>query len=327
MAQPKNPRNAPKGAADRPDSAGQQSMEELAPNAAVGTAEAPAGDDGNPADPFEENLDPDSGTDNPQDDPGSDPDDSGANGNGEDGEHALATAAEFVPTGYAALDLRNQAFLHEIMTDNLAGDGLTARDLPRVTVPPGGMKFWTIKTPEGDHPVQSLEGIIVHWDQPRAWWEKSPEESGGSTPPDCSSPDGKVGTDVNGVTYACGPCRLNQFGSAPNGRGKACKEKRMLYVLMPDRMLPTVVQAPSTSIAPIREYFVRLIDGEDPRPYWATKTQLSLETITPGDGFPYSKIVAKSLGPLDEAQVERARAYRDSIRPNLQRTTAIVQDE
>lgn len=321
MAQTKNPRNAPKGPTEGSGGSGQQAMEEMANAPATAAAEDPPADP--PADPFQENP----GSAAVNDDPGNEPDDSGTGGTGEDEEHALANAQPFVPTGFAALDVRNQAFLHEIMADNLAGDSLTARDLPRLTVPPGGMKFWTIKTPEGDHPAQALEGIIVHWDQPRAWWEKTLEESGGNAPPDCSSPDGKVGTDVNGVTYACAPCRLNQFGSAPNGRGKACKEKRMLYVLMPDRMLPTVVQAPSTSIAPIREYFVQLIDGEEPRPYWATKTQLSLETITPGDGFPYSRIVAKSLGPLDEAQVERARAYRDSIRPNLQRTTAIEQDE
>ena len=326
MTQQRDPRTDPQEPYNGPEATGQQSMDSLANTAPARPAEGASGEpwNGDPANPFEENL----GQDNIANNPKQEPNEPGNSEDQETNNYALATAPKFTPTGFVALDVQNQDFLQEIINDNLAGESLTARDLPKVTVPSGGLRHWTIKTPEGDHPVQTIEGIIIHWDQPRAWWEKNLEESGGNTPPDCSSPDGKIGTDVNGNTWECGSCPLDQYGSAPNGRGgKACKEKRMLYVLTEDRMLPIVVQGPSTSIAPIRDYFVRLTSDKNPRPFWATRTQLSLETITTGAAFPYSKIVLKSLDALDESQVDRARRYRDSIRPSLRRVTTIEQDE
>ena len=138
-----------------------------------------------------------------------------------------------------------------IIRENLGNDRITDRDLDRITVPLGGGVTWTVPTLEGEDTAKSLEGIIVHWTSPRAYWATG-MEVGGNTPPDCSSPGGEIGYgDPGGDCYTC---PLNQWGSADGGSGKACKEKRMLFLLRATDLLPIVIQAPSTSIQPVKPY-------------------------------------------------------------------------
>ena len=136
-------------------------------------------------------------------------------------------------------------------------DGINIWDLPRVTLPAGGMTVWEINNGGEVEHAEAIEGIIVHATSPRAFWRESLEMSGGSTPPDCSSEDGKTGTgDPGGDCYEC---EFNQWGSADTGEGKACKEKRMLFLLRKGAFLPMVVQAPSTSIPTVKSHFMRAV--------------------------------------------------------------------
>ena len=134
---------------------------------------------------------------------------------------------------------------------NLRGQKISERDLPRVKVPPQGMTIWSIPTAEGDVHTEELTGILTEYTTPRAYWDK-PMEPGSVTPPVCSSPDGIHGTRTDGKPGAPGemggPCHLcpfSKFGSDPReeSNGQACKEKRMLFLLRPESLLPLVVQA------------------------------------------------------------------------------------
>ena len=195
--------------------------------------------------------------------------------------------------------------------ENLGNDRITDRDLDRITIPLGGGVNWTVPTLEGEDTVKTLDGIIVHWTAPRAYWATG-METGGNTPPDCSSRDGDVGYGQPGG--ACHLCPLDEWGTAEGGGGgKGCKEKRMLFLLRPTDLLPIVIQAPSTSIQPIKKYFLRL--GSQAREYWSVFSQLSLERASNSTGIAFSRISVKSTGPVPEEQEEMLRAYRDAIKP------------
>ena len=204
-------------------------------------------------------------------------------------------------------------------------DGINIWDLPRVTLPAGGMTVWEINNGGEVEHTEAIEGIIVHATSPRAFWRESLEMSGGSTPPDCSSEDGKTGIgDPGGDCYEC---EFNQWGSADTGEGKACKEKRMLFLLRKGAFLPMVVQAPSTSIPTVKSHFMRAV-AEHGVSYKFVETQLTLEKIT-GSSFPYSRIVPIIKGRVTEQEKPVLQEYIDAISPAFRTPQAriVQQDE
>ena len=209
----------------------------------------------------------------------------------------------------------------QTIKENIGNDRITDRDLDRIVVPLGGGLNWTIPTLEGEDSQKRLDGIIVHWTAPRAYWATG-MEVGGNTPPDCSSHDGEIGYGQPGGD--CFICPLNQWGSAEGGSGKACKEKRMLFLLRASDLLPIVIQAPSTSIQPIKKYLLRL--ASQGLPYWSVMTRLSLEKGQNTNGIAFSRISPKSAGPVPEEQRGRLAEYVQAIKPIIG-NTGIDRDE
>ena len=198
-----------------------------------------------------------------------------------------------------------------IVKENLGNHRITDRDLDRITVPLGGGVSWTVPTLEGEETAKTLEGIIVYWTSPRAYWATGMDAGGGNTPPDCSSNDGEVGYGEPGGD--CSVCPLNRFPPRGAGGGKPCKEKRMLFLLRATDLLPVVIQAPSTSIQPIMKYFLRLANHS--APYSSVLTSLSLEKSQSDAGFTFSRIVPRSIGPVPEDQRETLEEYVQAIKP------------
>ena len=198
----------------------------------------------------------------------------------------------------------------QTIKENIGNDRITDRDLDRITVPLGGGINWTVPTLEGEDSTKSLDGIIVHWTSPRAYWTTG-MEVGGNTPPDCSSHNGETGYGNPGGE--CFGCPLNAWGSAEGGSGKACKEKRMLFLLRSTDLLPIVIQAPSTSIQPVKKYLLRL--ASQGLPYWSVVTRLSLEKASNATGIAFSRISPKSAGPVPEEQRGMLAEYVQAIKP------------
>lgn len=66
--------------------------------------------------------------------------------------------------------------------------------------------------------------------------------------------------DSNSATEErpCSECPMNRWGTATNGgKGKACREKRLLLVLRDGEDIPVVVVAPPTSILPVAQFETR----------------------------------------------------------------------
>lgn len=208
----------------------------------------------------------------------------------------------------------------EVLSANLGGEAPGAFDLPRIRIPAGGGLAWTVPTLDGPEPTKALTGVIVMWHTSRGYWARSFEDSGTGTPPDCSSSDGMNGVGTPGGL--CARCPQNEFGSA--GAGKACKEARLLYIIRPGDILPTVIALAPMSIKPCKDYFLGLA-AERRVPYYAVETTITLEQAKNAGGITYSRAKFTPGRTLADDEVQRIRAYRDSLSPVL--SSSVRRDE
>jgi hypothetical protein len=242
-------------------------------------------------------------------------------------------AANALVEEYPALDPKGEAM--ELITANIGEigeEGLSFGDLDRLTVPSGGGTHWTVPDlEEGEITVKSLEGVMVIWETNRAFWE-SDEVS--NSAPDCSSRDGK--TPEPGGLYApdgenaeknpsgkCAECPMNQFGSqVKNGKGtqgKACKESKLLYMVRPAELLPTIVSLPPMSIRPLKSFLIKLAT-KSRRKYFEAVIALDLVVDTNSSGQKYSKVVPRLVRKLEGDERDLATASAVIFQEMLKRT-------
>ena len=206
--------------------------------------------------------------------------------------------------------------ISDILNENLDGEQLTPSDLESVGVPAGGNTTWTINTVDGEVDTKSIDGILIMTNITRAYWES--DFSGGGDPPACSSPNGKVGIGTPGGD--CRACPLNQFGSAKDGegRGKACNEKRFLFMVTQDETLPIVIKAPAMSLKGAKKYLFGLTSKR--KAMHSVYTRLTLEKDKNQDGIDYSRIVFTKIGEVEHP--ETSAAYAKGIKPHLTQVAA-----
>jgi hypothetical protein len=193
--------------------------------------------------------------------------------------------------------------------------GISTFDFDRIKVPAGGVTSWTVKTLEGEEVRKELDGIIVGVAYKKAFWQTSFEESGGGTPPDCSSQDGVIGEGTPGGV--CKRCPFNQFGSAKEGAGagKACRDIGHLLLLPADSALPVLVTVPPSSLKSVRSYFLQL--SGKLMPFYGAISKLSLERDKNAQGIAYSKIIPSFAARLDKEATAKMRAYAEELVPLL----------
>ena len=199
----------------------------------------------------------------------------------------------------AYLALRSGGIRDEVRQANNVGE-LTAADLPRVKFPTGGAQFFQLPSLEGTTPAATIKGVILHSVVNRAYWPESFEENP-NQPPMCTSKDGKYGEFFK---RGCAECEFNAFGSAKNG-GKACKERRPVALLVPDKRLPLVVSLPTMSLVPFRNYMISL-ENEDIAAF-EVETQIALEPAKNKAGIAYSKATFSVASRLSAVEIERVK--------------------
>jgi len=86
-----------------------------------------------------------------------------------------------------------------------------------------------------------LYGYPVHWFQARAYWPKG-YRAGDSDPPSCWSSTMMEPSPASAKIEckSCHSCPMAQFGSAPQGRGQACKVSTFLFLVNGDFGMPPV---------------------------------------------------------------------------------------
>lgn len=101
--------------------------------------------------------------------------------------------------------------------------------------------------PDGT-PVKELVGHILYWHNANQYYAKAFGE-GEQLPPDCFSSNGVApdgGEAMQDCT--CKDCPFNQYGSAPDGKGKACSNTIRLYVLLDGDVIPVLIKASPSSL-------------------------------------------------------------------------------
>jgi len=197
----------------------------------------------------------------------------------------------------------------KVISDNLQGEQISPADLTRIHVPAGGGTTWEVPTPDGDsESLKAIEAVIVHIARRRAYW---PGSTPTGEPPACTSADCVTGKGAPGGP--CDECPLNLFKSARKGdggagRGKACKESKLLFVLRSGHQLPEVVVAPPGSLKIMRQFQFNM-----DRPYWTYVTRLELTKVQNKDGIAYAQIKPARVGILSQEQVDGIRAYAQQM--------------
>lgn len=128
--------------------------------------------------------------------------------------------------------------------------------------------------------------------------------------PDCVSFDGIEGTErETGEIHKCELCPYNKYGSADGGqgRGKACKNTRRLYLMRPGDVLPIVLTLPSTALSTFDKYRVKLIYGK--KQLHSVMTKITLKNATNKDGITYSTPIFEPVGVLPPEEAQRVREY------------------
>ena len=87
---------------------------------------------------------------------------------------------------------------------------------------------------------------------------------------------------------ACATCPLNQFGSG-EGQSKACKNRRMIYVLMEGELFPMVLSLPTGSLKEFTKYLKRQLSKG--RKLNQIVTKISLKKATNSSGIAFSQAV------------------------------------
>lgn len=178
------------------------------------------------------------------------------------------------------------ANLGELFAEEM--DGLTP-SFERIKIPAGGGLAFEVPGDDPDSPdsVKEFKAVILYHHPINCYYEE--EYTGGNNPPDCGSMDGKIGvTAGTGEIKYCADCPYNKFGSAKNG-GKACKQKRRIYLLRENEALPTILTLPTGSLGEFSKYVMRLLSkGKKTN---GVVTKFTLKKAQNSGGINYSQAV------------------------------------
>lgn len=227
--------------------------------------------------------------------------------------------------GQYAVMQHDATTLSNVIRQNLGGGRIQQSALDRIKVPTGGGTTWTIPGVQGEIESKHLDGVIVAWKEPRAYWKD--RYTGGKVPPDCKSDDSVIGVGKPGGE--CSLCRYAKFGSAVNEKGQptdgqACKQVRLMAILQRDDLVPVLLAAPPSSLAELGKYFMRL--SRSATPYYGVVTRFTLRKDRNKAGTEYSAIEATALEKLGTEELDRIQAYVATFGRSLERETAHADD-
>ena len=168
------------------------------------------------------------------------------------------------------------------------------------------------KDPES--PATSIDAVIIKGNAgfAKVFYLKGYDpESSEKQKPDCYTNDGVApATDAtNAQSKKCATCAHNQFGSARQGKGKACADTKRLAIAAVDQLNePMLLRIPPASLKPLSEY-VKFLDnrGAD-YDQVLTKISFDMEAESP-------KLAFKPVGLLDDAtyQAVKEMAITDTV--------------
>ena len=212
------------------------------------------------------------------------------------------------------LALRPDSDVREALMANLGpGETLLASDLPRVSTPAAGGKVWSwTDSGNNEQSAKSIDGILVYYGVRGTLWGS--EEPQGKASPVMVSYDlmtaVRVNEDIGDLdadvlescrtgdrTYDWTRLPYNQYGTSKSGRGKRCKESRLLAILRADEAWPLLVTAGPGSLKTVTPFVKRLSV-----PHYRAVVSLTLQKVASKGGIDYSQIVPELIGTISREE-------------------------
>lgn len=234
------------------------------------------------------------------------------------------------------LALQPGSDLREALEANLQNEGIEVQDLVRVPIPSGGATTWVVETIQGEEETKELVGAFVYWGVRGTLWPS--EEPSDSRPvlvtndlhraykfgddygdldqdviESCRRQDPETGEsfyDWNVLPY-------NKWGTSRGGRGKRCKESRIICLLRENEAFPIIVNATPGSLKTVKPFTKKL-----PLPHFRCVISLSLSKQVNKGGQPYSRIEPRLTGELTK---EEGAAIRQLYTTPLTRVVTSMQ--
>ena len=202
-------------------------------------------------------------------------------------------------------------FTQEELAEDM--DGLQM-SFPRIKIPGGGALMFEIPSDDPENPdyAKTLEGVILFNHPNNAYWPEGSEYDDNSNPL-CSSVDAKQGIGEPGGS--CASCALNQFGSAAEGAGKACKNMRVLYLLRSGEFMPLQVTLPPTSLKPFREFMNQSFMLRR-RATYGSVVQIGLKKMNNGKDD-YSVATFRRLYDFSGEELAQIRQFADGFKEQI----------
>lgn len=202
-------------------------------------------------------------------------------------------------------------FTQEELAEDM--DGMQIK-FQRVKIPSGGMVQFELPSDDPDNPdyAKVLVGVILYNHSNNAYWPEGSEYDE-NTSPLCSSVDGKTGIGEPGGL--CATCVLNQYGTAPEGAGKACKNMRILYLLRSGDYMPLQVTLPPTSLRPFQEFINQSFIFRR-RATCGSVIQIGLKKMNNGSND-YSVATFRRLYDFEGEELTQMRAFAGSFKEQV----------
>jgi len=167
-------------------------------------------------------------------------------------------------------------------------DGMTP-SFERIKIPAGGGVAFELPGDDPDSPDMAKEfKAVILYHHPINTYYKD-KFDGASNPPECGSMDGRMGLSSDGEIVTCSECAFSKFGSSEDGKGKACKQKRRMYLLREGELLPTILTLPTGSLGEFSKFVMRLLGKGQKSNQVVTK--FSLKKAQNAGGITYSQAV------------------------------------
>ena len=196
--------------------------------------------------------------------------------------------------------------LAEALTSELGGMDIS---FDRVSIPAAGGQAFEVpgELPGETDMVKDFSGVILFHHPMFTYYRE--RFSGGNNAPDCGSYDGITG--VGNPGGVCANCPLNQFGSGENG-GKACKNKRRIYVLREGELIPILLVLPTGSMKEFSVYIKRLLAKS--KKSNSVVTKFSLKKVTNASGIAYSQAQFAVDRVLTAEEMPFVQAMSDQVK-------------
>ncbi len=208
--------------------------------------------------------------------------------------------------------------LSEINFGTLMANELGGLDagFDRIKIPSAGSTVFEMPGERGESCTAKVFSAVILHHHPLFRYYKT-KYTGGNNPPDCGSFDGIVGKGDPGGR--CESCPHNRFGSADEGGGKACKNRRRIYVLREGEMFPLLLSLPTGSLKAFTKYLKHLLtQGKKSN---AFVTRFSLKKATSDGGVTYAQAQFAIERPLSQEEQVVIEKLSGQVKAYCDRTT------